>query len=97
MPTVILKKTLFTNSKEKSNASFEKKSSSSNQGAMDMYRKTIPVQRFGRVSDIANAALFLASPTAAYTTGTDLLVDGGAYLTAPNAVFAHPGFVKMWS
>jgi NAD(P)-dependent dehydrogenase (short-subunit alcohol dehydrogenase family) len=38
---------------------------------------TIPVGRFGSPFDIANAAVFLASPEAQYITGTELVVDGG--------------------
>lgn len=37
----------------------------------------IPLGRFARAEDIANAALFLASEEASYITGTTLLVDGG--------------------
>ena len=36
-----------------------------------------PLGRFGRDADIAGAAVFLASPAAAYVTGQSLLVDGG--------------------
>jgi NAD(P)-dependent dehydrogenase (short-subunit alcohol dehydrogenase family) len=46
----------------------------------------IPAGRFGEPSDIANAALFLASEESAWVTGTEFLVDGGitaAYLTEP--------------
>jgi len=39
--------------------------------------KQIPLGSFGRVEDIANAALFLASPAARYITGQVLAVDGG--------------------
>ena len=37
----------------------------------------IPLNSFGKPDDIANAALFLASPAARYITGQVLTVDGG--------------------
>jgi len=40
-------------------------------------RTRIPLGRLGVASDIAQAALFLASPSAAYVTGTVIYVDGG--------------------
>ncbi len=39
--------------------------------------KKIPLNSFGQGDDIANAALFLASPAARYITGQVLAVDGG--------------------
>jgi 3-oxoacyl-[acyl-carrier protein] reductase len=39
--------------------------------------KQIPMGKFGAAADIANAALFLASPSASYVTGQVLTVDGG--------------------
>lgn len=42
--------------------------------------KKIPAGRFGRIEDIENAALFLASDAANYVNGVTLVVDGGAWL-----------------
>lgn len=36
-----------------------------------------PIARVGTAEDVANAALFLASPMSAWVTGTTLVVDGG--------------------
>jgi NAD(P)-dependent dehydrogenase (short-subunit alcohol dehydrogenase family) len=38
---------------------------------------SVPMGRAGRGDDIAGAAIFLASPAAAYLTGCVLPVDGG--------------------
>jgi len=43
--------------------------------------KKIPLQRFGRIKDIENAALFLCSDAASYISGVTLVVDGGHWLT----------------
>ena len=40
----------------------------------------IPMNRFGTPQDMAGAALFLASPLAAYVCGQTLIVDGGLAL-----------------
>jgi 2,4-dienoyl-CoA reductase [(3E)-enoyl-CoA-producing], peroxisomal len=42
--------------------------------------RKIPVGRFGRIADIENAALFLASDAASYVNGVTLVVDGGTWL-----------------
>jgi NAD(P)-dependent dehydrogenase (short-subunit alcohol dehydrogenase family) len=42
--------------------------------------KRIPLGRFGKIDDIANAALFLASDAASYINGVTLVVDGGQWL-----------------
>ena len=38
---------------------------------------TVPLARYGQADEIAAAALYLASPGAAYVTGAVLPVDGG--------------------
>ena len=44
--------------------------------AADMLQRN-PLKRFGQGHDVAKAALFLLSDQSAYTTGTELFVDGG--------------------
>jgi NAD(P)-dependent dehydrogenase (short-subunit alcohol dehydrogenase family) len=41
------------------------------------YYDTIPLNRYGTVEEIANAAGFLCSPAASYVNGQTLAVDGG--------------------
>jgi 3-oxoacyl-[acyl-carrier protein] reductase len=40
----------------------------------------IPLGRLGTPADIAHAVAFLASPQAAYITGTELHVNGGMHM-----------------
>ena len=42
--------------------------------------ENVPLGRLGRVDDIAQAVLFLASPGAAYVTGATLHVNGGMHM-----------------
>ena len=39
--------------------------------------KDTPLQRFGRVDEVAAVAVLLASDEAAYMTGTEITIDGG--------------------
>jgi NAD(P)-dependent dehydrogenase (short-subunit alcohol dehydrogenase family) len=43
----------------------------------DAFAASAPMKRIGRPSDMAGAAIFLASPAASYITGVILPVDGG--------------------
>ncbi|KWU44453.1 NAD(P)-binding protein [Rhodotorula sp. JG-1b] len=46
---------------------------------LEEHIKQIPLQRYGRIDEIASASTFLFSPAAAYITGTTLVVDGADY------------------
>ena len=43
----------------------------------DIWRDKIPMGREGETIELVGAYLYLASDASSYTTGTDLLVDGG--------------------
>ena len=45
--------------------------------ARENTRRTVPLERLGTKRDIANCAMFLASPLAEYITGAIIPVDGG--------------------
>jgi gluconate 5-dehydrogenase len=47
------------------------------EGWQDAMLAKIPMGRFGRMEDLAGAAIFLASEASAYVTGEIVYVDGG--------------------
>ena len=56
---------------------------SPNAQIVEMIRRAIPLKRWGTEADIADAALFLATPAASYVTGTVLECDGGVTIASP--------------
>lgn len=52
----------------------------SNQAFQDMVQRGVPLGRFGSPDDIANMAIYLASPAGDYITGATMVVDGGEWL-----------------
>jgi hypothetical protein len=44
---------------------------------------TVLLRRSGKAEEIGYTALFLASDESSYITGTDILVDGGWFSSAP--------------
>src|SRR5919109_1390768 len=52
----------------------------SNTAFHDMVKRGVPLGRFGTAEDIANMAIFLASPAGDYITGATMVVDGGEWL-----------------
>ena len=52
----------------------------SNTAFRDMIKRGVPLGRFGDASDIANMAVYLASPAGNYITGATFVVDGGEWL-----------------
>jgi len=53
-------------------------------GASDTWRRTVaestPLKRWGTPDDVAGAAVFLASPAAAFMTGQTIMVGGGVVM-----------------
>jgi len=54
-------------------------------GMVEMAAAMSPMKRIGQGSDLAAAAVFLASDDSSFVTGSDLLVDGGM-------LAVHPGY-----
>lgn len=51
--------------------------------ATDKLVRLIPIQRFGRIDEIASIAVFLCTPAASLIHGATIVADGGAVLASP--------------
>jgi NAD(P)-dependent dehydrogenase (short-subunit alcohol dehydrogenase family) len=49
-------------------------------GSKDRMVKHVPLGRWGRIDEVADVALFLCTPLAAFMTGASVLLDGGTAL-----------------
>ncbi|XP_022092704.1 peroxisomal 2,4-dienoyl-CoA reductase-like isoform X2 [Acanthaster planci] len=55
---------------------------------LDKLAQNLPLQRVGTKCDIADCAVFLASPAASYISGHTVVVDGGSWMTDDNNIEA---------
>jgi peroxisomal 2,4-dienoyl-CoA reductase len=53
----------------------------------DKLTSRIPIRRYGRIDEIANVAVFLASEAASLIHGATIVADGGAWLTGTSLDF----------
>lgn len=49
--------------------------------AFENFCKSLPLKRIGKPEEVAHACLYLASDDASYTTGSEIIVDGGILST----------------
>jgi 3-oxoacyl-[acyl-carrier protein] reductase len=68
---------IHTNRVDQLDAAAAERAGTTREAIAEASRKTIPVGRYGKPEEFADAVTFLASDRASYITGTTLRVDGG--------------------
>lgn len=63
----------------------------SSPAAIDRITATIPLKRWGRPEEVADAVAFLAAPQSGFITGEILTVDGGTWIGKGPYGFIEPG------
>ena len=58
-------------------SAWEEKMELNNEKTQSLIEAEVPLKRFGKAEEVANAVLFIASRKASFITGTFLVVDGG--------------------
>jgi 3-oxoacyl-[acyl-carrier protein] reductase len=58
-------------------STWDEKMKSNREAIQDLIEAEVPLKRFGKTEEVANAVLFLASRKASFITGACLVVDGG--------------------
>src|SRR5262245_48993543 len=58
--------------------------------AAEAAKRSVPLGRFGKKEEVAELALFLASPLASYITGAIIPVDGGLTAAGPRRLAQQP-------
>ena len=61
-----------------------------NQAAIDRITQMVPLKRWGKPSEVADAVAFLAAPQSGFITGEILTVDGGTWLGRGTFGFTEP-------
>jgi NAD(P)-dependent dehydrogenase (short-subunit alcohol dehydrogenase family) len=51
-------------------------------GLDTMITTAVPLGRIALTEEVADAVIFLSSPRSSYTTGCNLIIDGGTTLTS---------------